>query len=176
MLERWRAYLVMLARQQLRTQLRVKVDPSDVVQLTLLEAVQQWDQFRGTTEAERAAWLRRILAHNLADVGRAFGRAKRNINLEQSLEASMQASSCRLEVFLAADESTPAQRAMRGDDVVRLAHALDQLPDAQRRSIELHHLGGLSLAETAEQLGRSQGAVAGLLHRGLKTLRDVMPE
>jgi RNA polymerase sigma-70 factor (ECF subfamily) len=176
MMQRCRAYLVLLARQQLRTQLRVKLDPSDVVQQTLHEAVKQWEQFRGSTEAELAAWLRKILAHNLADVGRAFGRAKRNINLERSMEASLEASSCRFEAIFASDESTPTERVVRGDDAFCLAQALAQLSEAQRLSIELHHLEGLSLSETAEQLGRSESAVAGLLHRGLKKMRELMPE
>ena len=49
-LERCRAYLIVLARQQLRTRLRVKVDASDVVQETLHEAVENWEQFRGASE------------------------------------------------------------------------------------------------------------------------------
>ena len=52
-----------------------------------------------------------------------------------------------------------------------MAEILAELPEAQRRAIELHHLRGMPLAEIADELGSTKAAVAGLLHRGLKTLR-----
>ena len=40
----------------------------------------------------------------------------------------------------------------------------------------LHHLQGLTLSETAVRLGRSEAAVGGLLHRGLKRLHQLLEE
>src|SRR5688572_16428247 len=90
-LERFRSYLCLLARLQLGPRLRSKLDPSDVVQQTLLEAFAKREQFRGE-EAERAGWLRQILAHNLADALRAFGQARRDADREQPLRAALQDS------------------------------------------------------------------------------------
>ncbi len=76
--ERFRTYLLLLARMQIGRKLRAKLDPSDVVQQTLLDAHRQREQFRGSTPAEMAGWLRRMLACNLADAMRAFARQARH--------------------------------------------------------------------------------------------------
>lgn len=170
-LERYRPYLRLLARLQMHRRLQAKVDASDVVQQTMLHAHQARAGFRGTTDAERAAWLRQILARNLAHLVRDFGRDKRDCSREQSLQQSLDQSSARLEAFLAADQSSPSQRAARNEDVLRLSAALEQLPDAQRRAVELHYWEGWTVAQIAETLGRSTAAVGGLLHRGLSALR-----
>jgi RNA polymerase sigma-70 factor (ECF subfamily) len=172
-LERFRDYLGLLARLQLPPRLRSKLDPSDVVQRTLLKAHEKREQFRGEGP-KLAAWLRRILANTLADVAREFGAGKRDVGLEQSLEAALRQSSARLEAFLQPAPSSPSEHAVRQEMLVRLAAALAELPDDQRTAVELHHLQGCSVAEVAGQLGRSEAAVAGLLRRGLKRLRELL--
>ena len=95
MLEQFREYLRLLARLQLDPRLRGKLDPSDVVQQTLLEAYAKRHQFRGSTEGKWLAWLRQALAHNLADALRAFGQALRDVARERSLEAAVRRPSRR---------------------------------------------------------------------------------
>ena len=175
-LEQFRDYLRLLARLRLDPRLRAKLDPSDVVQQTLLEAHQGLAQFRGRTVAEQAAWLRQILARNLANAVRDLGRGKRDVAREQSLEAAAEESASRLEAWLAAEQSSPSQRAERNEEVLRLAEALEQLPDAQRGALVLQHWQGWSLAQIGQHLGRSPEAVAGLIKRGLKQLRILLQE
>jgi RNA polymerase sigma-70 factor (ECF subfamily) len=172
-LEAYRSYLLLLARMQLDGGARHRIDASDIVQQTLLEAHVKADQFRGDDSA-LAAWLRQALVNNLRDAWRALRKAKRDIRREQALPEAVERSSARLEGMLAAPQSSPSQRAVRNEDLLRLADALVQLPEAQREAIVLHHLHGRSLAETAQALGRTDAAVAGLLHRGLKKLRELM--
>src|SRR5689334_12129779 len=107
-LERYRDYLLLLARSQLDRDLQAKLDPSDVVQQTLLKAHQNWDQVRGRSETERAAWLRAVLARHVADVVRKFDlwRGGR----ERSLEAALEQSSARLESWLSAEASSPSEQ------------------------------------------------------------------
>jgi RNA polymerase sigma-70 factor (ECF subfamily) len=138
-----------------------------------LDAHAKWHQL-GTENAELAVWLRKALANNLADALRNLRRAKRDVSRELSLDAALDASSARLGNWLAGDQSSPSQRAIRNEDLLRLADALTTLPEQQREAIVLHHLQGWSLTDTARGLSRSDTATAGLLHRGLKKLRELM--
>jgi RNA polymerase sigma-70 factor (ECF subfamily) len=175
-LGRYRVYLHLLARQHLDQRLRGKVDSSDVVQQALLQAHQSRDQFRGHTEAERVAWLRQILARCLANALRDFTRDKRDVAREQSIQEALHESSVRVDEWLAAEQSSPSQRAEQHEETLRLAEALAKLPDAQREALALQHWEGWSLAQIGEKLGRSPTAVAGLIKRGLKQLRLLLHE
>ncbi len=173
-LARFRSYLHLLARLQLGD--RSDPDPSDVVQQTLLDAHRGYAACRATTDAERAAWLRRILAHNLADACRARGRAKRDVAREVSLDAALAESSARLGLWAAAPGPSPAQEANRHEQAMRLAVALAALPAAEREALVLQHWHGLTVAQVGERLGRTPAAVGGLLKRGLRRRRDRMAD
>jgi RNA polymerase sigma-70 factor (ECF subfamily) len=173
-LERFRGYLLLLARQHWDPRLQGQHDPSDLVQQALLEAHERFEQFRGTSEAELAGWLRTILAHNLADARRRLDTAKRDPRRERPIELALEESSARLMNWLADEQSSPSKRAAKQELMNRLADSLNQLPDAQREAVTLHHLQGLQLAEVAGRMGRTEASVAGLLRRGLKRLRELM--
>jgi RNA polymerase sigma-70 factor (ECF subfamily) len=173
---RFRDYLLLLARAQLGPHAQARLDASDVVQQTLLEAHADREQFRGTTAGELAAWLRRILVRNLANARRDLHRARRDIDRELSLDAALEQSSARLDAWLAAEQPSPSQQAEQHERAARLASALRQLPAPQREAVELRHLHGWSLADIAARMGRTPAAVATLLHRGLVRLRQLLQE
>jgi RNA polymerase sigma-70 factor (ECF subfamily) len=174
-LERYRPYLLLLARMHLDPRLRGKLESSDIVQQTMLEADKARGQFRGT-EAEKAAWLRRILTNNLTNALRDALREKRDVRREQSLEAAIEESSQRLGGCLAVKQSSPSERAERHEQAVGLAAALAELPEDQREAVILHHLQSQPLDEVARLMGRSRDAIAGLIKRGLQKLRERLPE
>ncbi len=173
-IEDYRDYLLLLVRLQVGSRLRAKVDASDVVQQAILHAHQSRAQFRGGTEGEWLAWLRAILANALAAAARRFDTQARDPGRERSLEGELERSSSRLESLLVADQTSPSERAVRGEELLRLAHAIARLPEDQRRVVELHYLRGLAVADVAEEIGRTRPAAVGLLFRGLKRLRELL--
>jgi RNA polymerase sigma-70 factor (ECF subfamily) len=167
-LENYREYLRLLARLQMDPRFQGKIDPSDLAQQTLLNAVENFAQFRGHSPGELAAWLRRILTNNLIDAVRKFSI---QVDLERSLEDGVNSSSARLLAWLGAGQESPSDQAARQEGVLQLAAFLARLPEEQRTALELHYLKDLSLAETAQLMGRSEPSAAGLVRRGIQKLR-----
>jgi len=173
-LRAFRSYLLLLARLQIAPRLRGLLDPSDLVQQTLLRAHQKWGQCRATSDAERAAWLRAILATELGEAVRKFDR--RGERRRRSLEGALEESSARLEAWLAADSRSPSGLAERQERLLALAEALAELPEDQRTALEMRHLQELPVQEVAARMNRTPAAVAGLLRRGLAALREALGE
>lgn len=167
---RFRGYLLFLARVQLDPRLRAKLDESDIVQQSLLQAHRAIDQFRGTTDAELAAWLRQILARVISHTHRDYHQQKRNIARERQVAAQLDASSVRLEQWVVADQASPSVQAVQNERMLEIAAAVEALPAAQRDAVILHYWHGWTLKEIAEHLERTPAAVAGLLHRALGKL------
>ena len=173
-LERFRSYLYVLARAHLDSRLRQKLDASDIVQQTLLDAHQKNDQFCGENDAQRAGWLRQILANNMADAVRYHARKKRNACREQSLEAGIEESFGRAECWIASSGPSPSQRIAKEEEILMVSEAITRLPLAQQQAVIMHHLQGLKLAEVAERMQRTETAVAGLLYRGIRRLNEML--
>ena len=161
-----RSGLRLMARLRLPVWLKSKLDPSDLVQQTLLEAHREQDRLAALPPPECAAYLRRCLNHNLIDAIRKFRPGQREVNLEKS--------SARIESWLAADDTQPGERLAREERFQQLADALATLPESQRTAVELKYLGGLAVREIASQMGCSDSAVGGLLRRGVRELRRLL--
>jgi RNA polymerase sigma-70 factor (ECF subfamily) len=170
--ERYRQYLGLLAQLQVDRRLQGKVDLSGVVQQTLFEAHRDKIHVLSQPSDQRLAWLRRVLANNLADEIRKAKSDKRDVRREKSLHEAIENSSIRLEAWIAADNSAPDAGLEKRERSVQLAEALNRLPEAQREALVMQHWQGCSLAEIAAHMGRTPAAVAGLLKRGLSQLRS----
>ncbi|MCO6456510.1 MAG: sigma-70 family RNA polymerase sigma factor [Pirellulaceae bacterium] len=176
LLNNYRPYLRVLAERELDSQVRVRADASDVVQQTCLEAYRDLAQFRGSVEAELVAWLRQILRHNVSQTLQQHVFAqRRSVDRERRIDPG-DGSHDNLGPDLPASQSSPSRRVMLGEDAIRLSQALEGLPPDQRRAVRLRHLEGRTLAELAAELERSELAVAGLLKRGLRKLREILDE
>jgi RNA polymerase sigma-70 factor (ECF subfamily) len=177
LLERYRPYLSLLARVEIGRHLRSKLDPSDLVQETFLEAHRHFSHFEGLEEGQLTRWLRQILAGALAvQLRRYLGTQARNVLLERQFTDSLDHSSTRLECALAAEVSTPSQQASCREQGVLLAEAIERLPPDYRDVIVLRHLEALTFPEVARRLGRTQDSVEKLWLRGLARLRQLLGE
>jgi RNA polymerase sigma-70 factor (ECF subfamily) len=175
LLERYRAYLVVLARVQIGRRLQGKVDAADLVQEAFLGAYRDFLQFRGTTSQEFLAWLRQILASLLANLVRHYqGTQRRDVRLERQLAVELEQSSQALDRGLVAPQSSPSAQAARREQSVLLAEALGRLPEDLRDLLILRHLEGLTFPEVAERLGRTVDSVKKQWPRALASLRRLL--
>jgi RNA polymerase sigma-70 factor (ECF subfamily) len=176
LLELYRNYLRLQARALIGTGLRVRLDPSDLVQETFLEAHRDFAAFVGQTEGEIVAWLRQILVRNLADQLKRHQAAGRDYRRQESLEAKLDRSSRDIQEALEAGLSTPSGRMTQREQSVVLADALAALPPDYREVIVLRHLERLKFDEIAARMGRSSGAVRMLWTRALEKLHGLLED
>jgi RNA polymerase sigma-70 factor (ECF subfamily) len=175
--ERYRSLLQVQARQlQLDPRLRRRFDSSDLVQEALLKAHQGLAGFRGRTEGELVKWLQQILANVARDRAREEKAQKRDVTREQSINAAVTESSLHWEAVLADRHGSPEEEAARRELLLRLTGAIDCLPDDQRDVVIYRDLMGMAMAEIAAQMDRSEKAVAGLLLRGRRRLRELLAD
>lgn len=172
-----RSYLVFIARSQIESSLRQKVDASDLVQETMLEAYRDFERFDGATEGQWRAWLRRILAHNAADFVRRFrGTAKRQARREVPLRSGRASSMEFGAPEPAAGGPTPSEEFVQLDTELRLTAALAELPPDYQEVVVLRNLQRLPFDEVAQQMGRSRPAVQMLWMRAIRKLQAAMEE
>lgn len=177
LLELYRNYLRLLARIEIGRRLQGKVDASDVVQETFLDAHRHFAAFRGNAEAQFVCWLREILAGTLANLVRRYlGTQARDVRLECALVADLDQSSHALGQIPVDPHSSPSQHAMRGEQTFLIAEALARLPEDYQTVIVLRHLEGLTFPQVAQRMRRSVDSVEKLWLRGLTRLRQAFAE
>ena len=174
-LEEYRAYLDTLKSIQIDPRVRQKFGMSDIVQVTLVEAGRDLDRIQAMDPAGRKRWLRRMLMNNLLDELRKFLNRPPEVSLEP-LRAAAEQSSCRVQNWLAVEDTSPSEKLIREEEGERLLEALAQIDPRQREALILQKWQGWKLDEIAEHMGCTTGAVAGLHARGLKALRKLLPD
>lgn len=176
-LERYLPLLRVLARRlSLDKRLQARFGLSDVVQETLLRAHKGLDQFHGQTENELIGWLQTILANTANDM-RDHGLAGiRDPAREQKLRAAVAESSIQLAEFLVATGPSPSEQAERHELLLRVAEAIEGLPENQRTVVIQRDMLGASRAEIAHDLGCTEKSIAGLLLRGRSQLRKSLKD
>jgi RNA polymerase sigma-70 factor (ECF subfamily) len=171
-LDACRNYLLLVGNAELDSELRVKAGASDLVQETFLEAQRGFERFRGTTEAELRAWLRRILMNNLGDLRRRYRDAdKRRLAREVPLELSDSSSGANQ---LPAGGASPSAVAAQQEELERVERAIEQLPADHRQVILLRNRLDASFAEIGQLMGRSEDAARTLWYRAVRKLSEIL--
>jgi len=172
-----RSYLGLLARAQVESWLAVKVDASDLVQQTLLEAHRDFDRFQGGSQREWLAWLRRILARNATDFVRQYrGAAKRAVRREVRFAGPAESDAHGGVPEPAAATATPSEEFFQLDAEFRVTAALATLAPDYQEVILLRNLQRLPFDEVARRMDRSRPAAQMLWLRALRKLREVLGE
>jgi len=174
-LERFRPHLRLLARLGLAGRVCQKVDPSDVVQETLLLAYRARDQVRGERPSEVLAWLRAILENTLNKTYRDLQRARRDVRRERPLDRYLD-SSASIDEFVREVGPTPIGHAEKDELILRLLAALEDLPEEEREALTRHKLEHETLAQIQDALGRSRSTVVRLIRSALERLRRQLEE
>ena len=165
-LESCRRYLLWVARHELTDDLQAKGGASDLVQETFLEAQRAFDHFRGDSEGEQRTWLRRLLHHRAAKLGRRYRTTqKRRLARETPLAAAGGDAGPR------AEQSSPSTQLVAHEQAQRLRQALERLPDDYRWVITLRYLEQCSFEEIGRRLQRSANAARLLWLRAVERVR-----
>lgn len=168
-IKRLRPVLLTLAEALISPALRVELDASDLVQQTLLEAHQQSQALASYDDGPFFSWLRSALRHNVLDAVKHLSTQK-NDAARRVRVSDIEDSFVRLEELLVANDTSPSEIVQRNEQTEQLLAAIQELSGHQREAVILKHLRGFSLRQVAEELGLSEAATAGLLHRGRKQL------
>lgn len=166
-----RSFVVVIAQLQLNRRLHAKVEPSDLVQQSLLEAHRGFDQFKGATPAEWLAWLKQIVRHNAFDADDHYRQTLcRDVRKEQSLDA-VDSHDSRQQPHLASPDPTPSQNFAHAELELRIVAAIESLPHDFRQVILLRNLERLPFDQVAQRMNRTRGACQMLWMRAIEELR-----
>ena len=134
----------------------------------------EFGQFLGSTEPELTAWLRQILVRTLANQAKHHRRQGRDYQRQESLEAMLDRSSAAVQQALAAPSESPSAHAVRREQAVLLADALEKLPAHYREVFILRNLEHIPFDEIAARMGRSPGATRVLWKRAMDRLSQLL--
>lgn len=175
LLERYRDYLKRMVAVRLDRRLAARVDASDVVQETLVEAARRLNDYLRERPIPFYGWLRQLAEERIVDTHRRHVTAqRRSVTLEQRDRGLPDASADEIVRRMFAADTSPSNHLMRQERHERLKGALAILPQRDREVLVMRHLEQLSTAEIAAMLEISEPAVKSRLLRALIRMREQM--
>ena len=163
LLEVYRPWLLRLAENDLRSKIRPILAASDVVQGSIILAINAFPDFRGRSEAELHVWLRRILQNHLVDGTRAALAKKRTINQDLAVDKEE-----------LVDLLTPSKIASNKEETARLLQAITELDPKLRAVLELRYLKNLPFDVIGQELNISRDKANRRWHLAIEILARKM--
>jgi len=170
LLKSFRNNLRMLASVRNDKDLRRKIDTSDVLQEIEMQAIGDFPSFRGESIGELLNWLRQILKTKLAKAKRSYWTQKRNVHLEQDLNADGENSDDAVASIAQDDGTQPLERLIQLETALKLFDTLKNLPDAQQEVVNMYYFEGLTMQKAGERIGKTENAVQKIWTRALANL------
>src|SRR6516165_4823205 len=177
LLEQSRPRLRRMVALRLDPRLHGRIDPSDVIQETYLEASVRLAEYLQKPTMPFFLWLRFLAGQKLVTLHRHhLGRQMRDAGREVSLYRGRlpETSSAALAAQLLGHEARPSEAAIRAELKIRLQEALNGMDPLDREVLALRHFEHLSWAETAQTMGITEGAASKRYVRALKRLRTIL--
>jgi RNA polymerase sigma-70 factor (ECF subfamily) len=162
---------------RLDQRLQGRVDPSDVIQESYIDAARRLPKYAANPPMPFFLWLRFLAAQRLSEQHRRHLGAKgRDAGREISLYhgAFPEATTAHLAAHLLGRLTTPSQAAIRVEQRLRLQEALNALEPMDREILALRHFEQLSNGEAAEVLGLDKSAASKRYTRALVRLKNVL--
>jgi RNA polymerase sigma-70 factor (ECF subfamily) len=170
LIETCRAYLLMAANKAVGSELRVKVAPSDLVQDTMIAAVQNFEQFNGSSERELLAWLTKILSYRVVDAARKFRRQKADVTREVSIDDEARV----IELSITGRDGTPSELLMAEEEERRLMAAMKKLSSEDAELVRLRNWEQLTFDEIGQRIGLSESGARKRWAQAVQELRRRM--
>jgi RNA polymerase sigma-70 factor, ECF subfamily len=175
LLSYYRDHLRRMVAERLDRRLAARVDPSDVVQETLMEASRRLEEYLKARPLPLLAWLRRIAVERVIDTHRRhLGSQRRSVARERGGPPIIDGSAVGLAEAFVNTQTSPSGVVMRAEQGDRVRTAIDRLPPKCREILVMRHLEHMELDEIAEELGISSGAVKARILRALLRLREIL--
>jgi RNA polymerase sigma-70 factor (ECF subfamily) len=177
LLTRHRERLRRLVDGRMDARLRGRVDPSDVLQETFLEAAERFPQYLDEGKpVPFFLWLRFLTTQQLALVHRVHLQVKARSVLKEEQGPTLAVNRPALVERLLATQTTPGHATLRAELRARLHRALDRLDEADREVLALRHFEQLTNAEAAAVLGIRSSAASHRYGRALLRLKALLGE
>src|SRR5262245_5688350 len=168
-------YLLTVITRLMGPELRRTLEPTDVLQETLLTAAARFSEFHGTKEYELRAWLAATARRKLVDLARHNGRLKRALKGRLSLDEQQAPGGESIADILTADLCSASQVAMKKELTSRLKEALSQIDAQEAEVLRMRYVEGLSFEDIGRKIGTGRNGVRGIVARGLASLRRILP-